>query len=117
MADFVQAELGDRPFLQGVDVNAVTQVGNFAADHAGGLLDPIALAPYEGFLGHPDDHRFDLRRNVRLFAGMNEHVAPAHVDFVFEREGDGHRSEGFFQFAVVGDDGFYFAAFAGGERP
>ena len=80
------------------------------------MLDVILLAGHERFVGHPDDRGIERIGHRRHIVGPDEHVAAADVDFVFERERDRHRREGFVDFAVVGDDRLHAARLARGER-
>ena len=87
-----------------------------AGDRARRLLDQVLPAGQQRCLGHPDQVRVETRIERRLLPGPDQHVATTDVDLVFECDGDRLRWEGFFQFAVVSDDGLDPAAFPRRQR-
>jgi len=107
-AYFVEFEGGGVGFaVEGLDVEAVFEVGDEAADGAGGVLEGVFFAELEGFIAHPDDHGFEILADLGLVVGAGEHVAAADVDVVLEGEGDGHGGVALFEGFFVAVDGFY----------
>ena len=58
------------------------------------------------------NHRIHFLPDSRLIASANNHVAATHVNFVFERERDGLRSERFLEISVLRYDLFDSALFS-----
>ena len=106
----------DRPVLQGVDVDAVAERRDLGRHLPRGLLQRVRPAGHERLLGHPDHRRLDLAGDLRQVVGVDQHVAPADVHLVGQR--DRHRlgRERDLQLAVVGHDRLDAAPLARGEN-
>ncbi len=91
----VHRQLRRRAALQRVHVHAIPQLGDFADDLPRRLLERVGLPRRERLLRHPDHHRLDLRRNMRLLIGTHQHVAAADVDFIRQSHRHRHRRKSF----------------------
>src|SRR3981189_476825 len=63
---------------------------------------------------HPDERRKKPLRDVRRISRRDEHVSAAQVDFIFQRQRDGHRGGRFTERAIVGNDRIHARLLSGG---
>lgn len=79
-------------FVEGVDVDLIADFADNGFDFPGGVTEDVFATGLEFFLGiKPTDHDLEVLADGRLVMRFGEHVAAADIDFIFERDGDGHR--------------------------
>ena len=91
-----------------VDVHLVANAGENARHHAGGVFDQIAPTSLGRILMHPNHHGFKFVADMRDVFNRNQHVAARHINLIFKRHRDSHRSEGLIKRTVRAIDRFNF---------
>ena len=82
----------------------MTQARHCAWCDARRLLEAVRLAREHRLLGHPYQHGIHVVVGAWGVLGVDDHVAPAHVDLVIQDQGDRHRRKGAVEVAILAHD-------------
>ncbi|MBW2212035.1 MAG: hypothetical protein JRG67_13530, partial [Deltaproteobacteria bacterium] len=104
LGDVVELDPLARLLFEGVHVDLEVDLVDLSAHRLGGVLDQVGLFGVERLLVHPDDVGIEAPRDSREVAGLDDHVAAADVDLVFESNRHRLACEGLFELTIVGVD-------------
>ena len=93
-------------FFERVHVDPVAHLLHARANGARGVLQQVNFVQVERIGVHPDERGLKFRADAGAVVFVDQHVAAADVDFVFEGDVDRSARAGFFQFFLESDDRF-----------
>ena len=102
--------------MEGVDVDAVEDLGDLRLDVARGVTQDVARRRVERGFAEPTDACVKCLGALGLVVGTDEHVSTAEVDVVREGHGDAQRRECLVERGVADEDLVDGAFLAAGQR-
>ena len=76
------------------------------------MLEEIFAAFVRGLFVHPDEHGVEFRFNSRQVVDGHDDIAARRIDFVIERQNNGHGRERVVEIAIPCRNGFDGRGFA-----
>src|SRR5262249_54551230 len=90
--------------LEAIHINSVLELGNLCRYQGGCDLKEIRPARQHRLLAHPHHMCGKLVRDRRARVICRDHITAADIDFLVEREGNGHAGLRLVEISLEGDD-------------
>ena len=112
-ANGVERQCFRRKMLEGIDVDLIFGGLDRRGDGLCRELEPIRSPGKHGFIGHPDDGRFELIGDLRRIVGLRDHIAARAIDLAAEADRDRLAGDCQINIAIESDDSTHRRGLAG----
>src|ERR1700722_10204878 len=99
--------------LEGIDVDLILGGLDRGRNGLRSHLEPIGPPRKHGFIGHPDDGRFELVGDLRWIIRLRDHIAARAIDLAAEAERDRLTGDRPLEIATHGHDSTHRRSLAG----